>query len=185
MPNPESDPQMLSLDQAQALALELMDQHGLLDNGWRFRWSNAKRAMGSASIRKSPSSRTGSATEVKTLALSRFLVKLNPASEVRDTILHEIAHALAGIEHGHDHVWKAACRKIGAEPKRLASEEVRFIQPRYAIRCLSCDQVVGERHRRVASHRLSEAHCRACGPQSTGQLRLVDLGESIPPTASG
>jgi len=33
---------------------------------------------------------------------------------VRDTLLHEIAHALVGTAHGHDEVWKAKCLEIGA-----------------------------------------------------------------------
>jgi len=184
MPIPITDHRMLTLDQAEDMALELMEKHGLIKAGWEFVWGNGKHRLGCAGRRMRRDPRAGYMYTVSCISISRHLVALNPASIVRDTILHEIAHALAGVEHGHDHVWKAVCRKIGAEPTRLAGEEVRVVQPRYAIRCLSCDQVVGRRHRRVSPSRLSNAHCGACGPQSTGQLRLVDLGESTPATAS-
>ena len=37
--------------------------------------------------------------------------------EIRDTVLHEIAHAIAGPEAGHGPLWKATARRIGATPR--------------------------------------------------------------------
>ena len=34
---------------------------------------------------------------------------------MKNTLLHEIAHALAGHEHNHDEVWKATARSIGCD----------------------------------------------------------------------
>ena len=34
-------------------------------------------------------------------------------SDIRDTLLHEIAHAIVGPGHGHDAVWQTAARRIG------------------------------------------------------------------------
>ena len=42
-------------------------------------------------------------------------------SDVRDTILHEIAHAIVGPGHGHDAVWQTAERRIGCTPKRCST----------------------------------------------------------------
>ena len=42
----------------------------------------------------------------------------NGPEEVRDTILHEVAHALVGPGHGHDTVWKATAAQVGARPQR-------------------------------------------------------------------
>ncbi len=33
--------------------------------------------------------------------------------EIQQTILHEIAHAIAGIENGHNTYWKAVAKDIG------------------------------------------------------------------------
>ncbi len=39
-------------------------------------------------------------------------------AEIEDTLLHEIAHAIVGGEHGHDAVWRAKAREIGCTAKR-------------------------------------------------------------------
>ena len=42
--------------------------------------------------------------------------------QVTDTILHEIAHALAGPGAGHGPAWKATASRLGATPKSCAPE---------------------------------------------------------------
>ena len=39
-------------------------------------------------------------------------------SDIQDTILHEIAHAIVGPRHNHDKVWKAKAREIGCLGER-------------------------------------------------------------------
>ena len=60
----------------------------------------------------------------RTIELSVFLVDRNGPEEVRDTILHEIAHALVGPGHGHDAVWKRQCIEIGARPVRCGDADM-------------------------------------------------------------
>lgn len=38
--------------------------------------------------------------------------------QLEDTILHEVAHAIAGSRAGHGPAWKSVCREIGANPNR-------------------------------------------------------------------
>ena len=83
-----------------ALARELMDAHGL--NEWGLRFDRARRRAGMTSFSDS------------TISLSRVLMPLFDEDDVRGTILHEIAHAIVGPDHGHDSVWKATARSIGA-----------------------------------------------------------------------
>ncbi len=156
------------LDQeAEQLANDLMQEHGLLAAGWVFAWGHGKRRLGGAEVRRYPDGRV-----TRTIRLSRHLVRLNDDAEVRDTILHEIAHALVGVEHGHDAAWKSMCRRIGARPERTAGGEVRMPAAGYVLVCTCCDQVVGQRYRRIAPARLARAYCRACGPDAVGKLRL-------------
>ena len=61
-------------------------------------------------------------TNDEKITLSKHLAKL-PEEKIRDTILHEIAHAIAGHAAGHGPKWKAACRQIGAIPERLYKDE--------------------------------------------------------------
>ena len=42
--------------------------------------------------------------------------------QIRDTVLHEIAHAIAGHEAGHGPLWKATARRIGATPRAKTYE---------------------------------------------------------------
>lgn len=101
-------------------ARELMDaalaQHGLDELGWQGRFDEAKKRFGICKMRE------------KIISLSRPLVLLNPEDEVRDTILHEIAHALAWERHRenchHDARWRRICKEIGARAVATYDDEV-------------------------------------------------------------
>ncbi len=149
-----------------------MRQHGLIAAGWVFAWGHGKRRLGAAEVRRPRRLCRQRPTVIRTIRLSRHLVTLNDEPVVRDIILHEIAHALAGLEHGHNATWRQVCRDIGATPRRLAGDEVRLAPARYELWCDMCRQVIGDRHRRVSPSRLAAAYCRACGPAATGRLRL-------------
>ena len=98
----------MNREDARALARSLMDAAGLTD--WRFRFDHAKR-------------RAGACTHAsRTISLSGPLTDLYDEGTIRGVILHEIAHALVGPEHGHDAAWKRAARALGApDSARLPS----------------------------------------------------------------
>ena len=89
---------------AAMLARRLMDQHGL--KAWSFAFDNAKTRAGVCRA----------STQV--IGLSRPLTLLHDEAEVRDTVLHEIAHALVGPERGHDKVWRTMAQAIGCSGER-------------------------------------------------------------------
>lgn len=134
---------------AARLARELMNRHGLLDSGWRFQFDHARRRFGTCRYRE------------KTITLSKPLTLLNAEAEVRDTILHEIAHALCPGD-GHGVRWKAACRRIGARPRRCYTDATVTSPPRaaakYAFGCPPCGWWVDRR--RVTANRYVCARCR-------------------------
>jgi predicted SprT family Zn-dependent metalloprotease len=133
---------------AESMARILMDQYGLKD--WSFDWTNAKRTFGVCSH------------STKTISLSRPLVELNDVQEVRDTILHEIAHGMIPREHGHDLVWRNTCRNIGAKPIRCYdSAFVKEPEAKYQGFCMSCDKYyVAWRQRPGGKYRCSDPNCR-------------------------
>jgi predicted SprT family Zn-dependent metalloprotease len=142
-------------EQARRLALELMALHGLHD--WRFAFNKRKRHLGLCCY------------EAKTILLSVYLVERNEVEEVRDTILHEIAHALVGPGHGHDRTWKRKCVEIGARPQRCGRADMP--RGRWQARCGGCGR---QYHRHRRPRRLAGWHCRSCGPER-GKL-LWEMG---------
>lgn len=95
----------MQLTRATELTHEMMQQHGLTQLGWTFKFNRAIKCFGVCYLHR------------RQIQLSRPLVELNTEERVRDVILHEIAHALvpAGVHHGP--VWKRMAIKIGAIPK--------------------------------------------------------------------
>jgi predicted SprT family Zn-dependent metalloprotease len=95
----------------------------------------------------------------RTIELSIHFVERNPEEEIRDTILHEIAHALVGHRHGHGPVWKKKCLEIGARPVRCGQAEMPAGQ--WKASCGSCGKKF-DRHRKPK--RLRGWFCQNCGP---------------------
>lgn len=91
-----------------SLALELMGEHGLLEKGWRFSFDNTHRRV--AVCKYAP----------KLINFSKKWQDM-PLEKVRNTILHEVAHALVGPGHGHGLVWQRQAIAIGCDGKRCVS----------------------------------------------------------------
>ena len=138
----------MNLVTAKHLAIQLMSKHGLLDKGWSFEFDNAKRRFGVCKYRS------------QVIGLSKPLTLANDETRVVDTILHEIAHALVGIGHGHDSVWKAKCREIGAKPERcFTSADTILIAGKYKAVCGECGKV-HSRHKRFPQGRRVACLCQ-------------------------
>ena len=113
------------------LATELMDAHGLV--AWRVKLDHARRRAGQCDYKN------------KTISLSRLYVRYADIDHIRDTILHEIAHALVGPRHGHDAVWRKKAREIGCTAARCHS--LSFARAKWVMTCPNgCFSV--ERHRK-------------------------------------
>jgi len=112
---------------AYAIGNTLLIEHGLRAVGWIFQLDNAKERIGQCNHDK------------KLITYSIHYLR-EPEEFIRDTVLHEIAHALVGYEHGHDYVWQQKCVEIGAKPERLANENelATKITPNYVIKCENC-----------------------------------------------
>ena len=108
---------------------ELIDKH-LGDKGWCFRWDTAVRRFGACHH------------NFKMITLSKALVELNDWEQVKDTTLHEIAHALAGKGAGHNYLWKYWCREIGARPERCYPYTVVQPKAKWQATCTNCGRVV-------------------------------------------
>jgi predicted SprT family Zn-dependent metalloprotease len=125
----------MKLEDAWQLATNLMRLHGLLP-AWSFDFDRSMVRFGKCNYTK------------KRISLSRHLVEMNAESEVRDTILHEIAHALAPRGAGHGPVWQALALSIGCNGRRCYGHEVARPAPKHKGTCPTCKRVI-HRHRRT------------------------------------
>lgn len=127
---------------ALSLGAELCAYYGLHE--WRVVLDHARRRAGQCDYR------------AKTISLSRHYVRYATEDHIKDTILHEIAHALVGPNHGHDAVWRQKAREIGCTATRCHTLE--FSPARWLMRCPNgCFEVT--RHRRK-SH-MACARCKS------------------------
>jgi predicted SprT family Zn-dependent metalloprotease len=128
----------MDLESAKRLAEGLLYEHGL--PGWSFRFDHSRRRFGVC------------IPGGKRIQLSRHLTRLNGEAQVKDTILHEIAHAIAFVEHGpnvaHDRRWKKIAAAIGAEPRtKYDAASVETPQLRYIVKCAH-HGILGQRARK-------------------------------------
>ena len=151
---------------AEDLIRRLMAQHGVAD--WFFKWNRNKHFLGLCKY------------DSRRIELSEVYVANNPMEHVRDTVLHEIAHALAGPDAKHGPLWKATAIRLGANPKSCAADAI-MPKGRWQAQCKHCGREFSKyrKPKRVRSH-----YCRRCGPDH-GRLWFRDrlLIDVTPPNA--
>lgn len=135
---------------AQTLALDLMTEHGLTGTGWTFDFDRAKRRAGACHWR------------TKRITLSRSFVELNGEPEVRDTILHEIAHAHVGAAAGHGPVWRKMARSIGCSATRTTTAQITAEPHRYIAEC-PAGHVAARYRRKPSAGMLKGGYCKVHG----------------------
>lgn len=135
----------MTLGDARALAETLMARHALA--GWTFAFDRARRRLGSCQPGR------------HRITLSAPLTRLNHEAVIRDTVLHEIAHALTPGA-GHGPAWRAACLRVGAKPERCAADGDVVLPPApYALVCDRCGSHYA-RFRRTRGRYVC-GHCRS------------------------
>ena len=143
----------MTIPEIKKLALELMIEHGLTQKGWTLRFDNSKRRAGLCC----------ESWKGNYISLSRVVMPLKTDESVKDTILHEIAHALVGCKHGHNSVWVRKAKEIGCKGERCYKEsafveggkEAILSQAKYHMTCQNCGNV-------SAAHRKPKRK-KACG----------------------
>lgn len=138
-----------TLREVEALAGELLERHRRvsgLEAGWTFGFdlSPVRAGVCRHSLRR--------------IELSVSYCLGATRSQIEDTLLHEIAHAIVGHGHNHDAVWKAKARGIGCSGERC--HDVTHSVPQWVGTC-GC----GQRWFRRRLHRRmwKDALCARCG----------------------
>jgi predicted SprT family Zn-dependent metalloprotease len=117
------------MQELEAYAQQKLEQWALTDKGWKFAWNSRRTSFGLCSPRR------------KTIFLSTFLLSTVPLDEHKDTVLHEIAHALDFEERGfsnHDRYWKRKAIEVGAAPvacRSVQDNTTILQQSKYTLVC--------------------------------------------------
>ncbi len=109
---------------AEKLARELMDSHGLQD--WTFKLDECPSEVWFMQRRDEDDT-----------PVSRHHVAHHTTEQVRETILHEIAHALVPDHVAHGEEWKAMAKAVGAVPKACAGDDHSIIEGPWLVSCSS------------------------------------------------
>lgn len=96
---------MAELTRVRVWANALIDLH--LDPSWSFGFDNARTRAGLCNYTH------------KRITVSRHLAERFDDDEIHQTLLHEVAHAIAGPRAGHGPRWKAVAADLGYEGGRL------------------------------------------------------------------
>src|SRR4051812_28004989 len=87
-----------------------------LSSDWNFGFDRASRRNGQCNY------------STQTITVSRVLLPGRTESEVTQTIIHEIAHALVGPGHNHNRVWFLKARSMGYRGGRCSSNSAESRQ---------------------------------------------------------
>lgn len=144
------DHQPRRLQDVATLARALIQQHA---PGWGFEFDGATRRAGRAHYSSG------------VLSVSKLYAESSrvPNHAVRNTILHEIAHAMAGHKAGHGKEWKRQAIAIGCTGNRCHTYD--FAPSKYVQRC-PCGKCTRQLQMLPKGYRQGRYHppsCATCG----------------------
>ena len=119
-----------------------------LPDEWKFKLCNGYSRIGYCNASK------------KIVSISRELIKNGTDKEIKDVVLHELAHALAPKGAKHNWQWKSLLISIGGDGKRTHSYSLN--KPVNYV--LTCDcGYVKRNYMKKPSLDLKRYSCRTCG----------------------
>ena len=114
----------------------------------------------------------------KWISVSRKHIVDAPDTEIIDTILHEIAHAIVGCQHNHDEVWKRTAKRIGAKPQETSNSLDSQMSFKYYIYNPLTNTVCGRSNTSKTSW-VKQSCCfsQKGYPNSLGKLKVLCYNE--------
>lgn len=154
---------MSDLQRVRTWAEALIALH--LDASWTFGFDNAKRRAGLCDYTR------------RRISVSRYLTARYDDDTNHQTLLHEVAHALAGPTVGHGRAWKAIARDLGyVGGTTHAGETATELAPWVGV-CPAGH--VAYRHRRASR----PTSCARCAPRFDARHILTWTRREITPAA--
>lgn len=154
---------MSELDRVEVWARALIALH--LDDSWSFGFDNAKRRAGLCDYSR------------KRISVSRYLAARYDDDTNHQTLLHEVAHALAGSAAGHGPEWRRVADELGYDGGVTHRGETANELAPWVGSCPAGHLVY--RHRRPARR----ASCRRCAPRYDERFLLRWEHREITPAA--
>lgn len=146
----------MRLEDARRIFREEMTKHGLIS--WRLEIVNLKSTAGWCRTRRwneDPRQSFG------TIALSIPFMEVFDEKEVRETALHEVAHALTNPKYdAHGPEWRRKARSIGSTGERTVSIHAPKVESRYTGTCPQNHKFAV--HRRLKDMHLKSRYCPEC-----------------------
>ena len=140
----------MDLRELEAIAERELLKHGLQD--WSFGLAKTKRRQGVCKFHD------------RRIEIAQYYTRHNSPENVLDTLLHEIAHALAGPKARHGPVWKTIARKLGATPRACDTCLDTVVMPGdWQATCEACKKTY---HRYKRPQRLTGYRCRCAARKS-------------------
>ncbi len=134
----------MDLEKLRETAREQFQKHGIPD--WSFGFATSKRRLGVCKHRQ------------KRIEIAAYYAQNNTEEKVLDTLLHEIAHALAGPVAKHGPAWKAIAERIGATPEACDRATDTVVEPGdWRATCSACQHTY---HRYKTPKALTGYRCR-------------------------
>lgn len=129
----------------ETLARELLAEHmPATADRWRIEWGDAKRLFGVCYPRR------------RIIRFSRYLIVRASAAEMRNTVIHEVAHAIAGPGVGHGAKWRRIERALGGNGDVRHSIPQEVVDYKWRTECPNGHTGYRNRRDRVACGRCTD-----------------------------
>lgn len=122
---------------------KLLSTHNL--GGWIVKVEDIGQLLGQCDYKK------------QTIVVGDYYLHNNPTDMVRDTLRHEVAHALTP-GHNHDAVWRAMAAMLGAVP-RACYKNAKMPLGKFVASCPKCTRVYSKNR----LHYKDGYYCKDCG----------------------
>ena len=158
----------MNLNAAEKLANSLIKKH--LSARWTFKWNRRTSSFGLCNH------------TTEEIQLSKILTEHETVEHVTNTILHEIAHALAGPFEKHGPRWKQIARSLGLKNPTASTTSSAMPTERksmYKWALMFGDEMVRGFHRKPGARMfqdIGELYVRGRKAETFGKLRIVKLG---------
>lgn len=159
----------MKISEVEKIALKLMGENGMHAPYWKLKFINRKSVAG----RCYKSNWNGKRNASGRIELSIPFMEAFDEAEVRETILHEIAHGLTDPRfkpHGPE--WKANAKKIGSNGSRCVSVDAPKIKSRYLGTCPNGHEFT--RHKKSEAITGNFTYCPPCSKKMpSGQYAFI------------